>query len=298
PILKEVKNKEIIIDKNKPVNLLIEGDNYHSLSVLNYTHNKAIDVIYIDPPYNTGNKEFVFNDKIVDLEDGYCHSKWLSFIRSRLRLAKNLLKDSGAIFISIDDNEIAQVKLLMDDPSLFGANNFVAIFPRKSGIAPRIDAKHISVGHDYVVCYARNYNLLKLSKVSMADDTSYKYEDEFVEIRGRYKLNKLDRGSIHYSESLVYPIRSPAGTRVWPGGEKGRKNWTWRWSKDKVKWGLKNKYIVFKKTKNKWSIYFKQYKFVDNKGNPIERAIPHKSIILDFPNEQGSRELENIFDER
>ena len=77
PVVKEVKNKEIITDKNKPVNLLIEGDNYHSLSVLNYTHEKAIDVIYIDPPYNTGNKEFVFNDKIVDLKNSYRHSKWL-----------------------------------------------------------------------------------------------------------------------------------------------------------------------------------------------------------------------------
>jgi len=298
PVVKEIKNKAIVTDKDKPVNLLIEGDNYHTLSVLNYTHEKKVDVIYIDPPYNTGNKEFVFNDKIVDLEDGYRHTKWISFIESRLRLAKNLIKERGVIFISIDDNEVAQLKLLMDDPSLFGVNNFVAIFLRKSGIAPRIDAKHISVEHDYVVCYARNKTLLKLAKVSMADDTSYKDEDEFVEIRGRYKLNKLDRGSIHYSKSLVYPIKSPEDTLIWPGGKKGRKNWTWRWSKDKVKWGLKNKYIVFKKNKNKWGIYFKQYQFVDNKSNPIERVIPYKSIILDFPNEQGNKELENIFHRR
>lgn len=298
PVVKEIKNKAIVADKDKPVNLLIEGDNYHTLSVLNYTHEKKVDVIYIDPPYNTGNKEFVFNDKIVDLEDGYRHTKWISFIETRLRLAKNLLKDRGVIFISIDDNEVAQLKLLMDDPSLFGVNNFVAIFLRKSGIAPRIDAKHISVEHDYVVCYARNKTLLKLAKVSMADDTSYKDEDEFVEIRGRYKLNKLDRGSIHYSKSLVYPIKSPEDALIWPGGKKGRKNWTWRWSKDKVKWGLKNKYIVFKKIKNKWGIYFKQYQFVDNKSNPIERVIPYKSIILDFPNEQGNKELENIFHRR
>jgi adenine-specific DNA-methyltransferase len=155
PVLKEVKNKEIITDKNKPVNLLIEGDNYHALSVLNYTHSGKVDVIYIDPPYNTGNKDFIFNDQYVDREDAYRHSKWLSFMERRLKLAKNLLKDDGVIFVSIDDNELAQLKLLMDSPDLFGEKNFVAIFPRKSGIAPRIDAKHISIEHDYVMCYAK-----------------------------------------------------------------------------------------------------------------------------------------------
>jgi len=127
PVLKEVKEKEIITDKDKPVNLLIEGDNYHALSVLNYTHAGKIDVIYIDPPYNTGNKDFIFNDHYVDREDAYRHSKWLSFMEKRLKLAKNLLKDTGVIFISIDDNEVAQLKLLMDNPDLFGENNFVTI---------------------------------------------------------------------------------------------------------------------------------------------------------------------------
>ena len=130
PILKEVKNKEIITNKDKPVNLLIEGDNYHALSVLNYTHAKKIDVIYIDPPYNTGkSKEFKYNDKWVDLNDGYRHSKWVAFMEKRMKLAKNLLKDTGLIFISIDDNEVAQIKLLMDkQPELFGENNKIGIF--------------------------------------------------------------------------------------------------------------------------------------------------------------------------
>jgi len=104
PVLKEVKTKEIITDitdKEKPVNLLIEGDNYHALSVLNYTHVKKVDVIYIDPPYNTGNKDFVFNDHYVDKEDAYRHSKWLSFMEKRLKLAKNLLKDTGVILYQL-----------------------------------------------------------------------------------------------------------------------------------------------------------------------------------------------------
>jgi len=129
PVVKEIKNKAIITDKNKPVNLIIEGDNYHSLSVLNYTHERKVDVIYIDPPYNTGKKdEFKFNDQWIDKEDGYRHSKWLCFMEKRLRLAKNLLKETGIIFISIDDNEVTQLKLLMDDPDLFGENNKIGIF--------------------------------------------------------------------------------------------------------------------------------------------------------------------------
>ncbi|PIP16906.1 MAG: site-specific DNA-methyltransferase, partial [Candidatus Portnoybacteria bacterium CG23_combo_of_CG06-09_8_20_14_all_37_13] len=104
PVLKEVKNKEIITDKDKPVNLLIEGDNYHALSVLNYTHAKKVDVIYIDPPYNRGTGDFKYNDKFVDREDGYRHSKWLGFMGKRLSLAKSLLKNTGVIFISVDEN--------------------------------------------------------------------------------------------------------------------------------------------------------------------------------------------------
>ena len=103
PILKEVKGKEIQTNGNIPTNILIEGDNYHSLSVLNYTHAKRVDVIYIDPPYNTG-KEFRYNDRMVELEDAYRHSKWLSYMKKRLVLARNLLKNTGVIFISIDDN--------------------------------------------------------------------------------------------------------------------------------------------------------------------------------------------------
>jgi len=155
PVLKEIKNKEIITDKDKPVNLLIEGDNYHSLSVLNYTHPKSIDVIYIDPPYNTGNKDFIFNDKYVDPKDSYRHSKWLSFMEKRLKLAKNLLKDTGVIFISIDDNEMAQLKLLMD--TVFDQSNFLSNIKLKvkapAGVGQESFLFDIC---EYVLVYARN----------------------------------------------------------------------------------------------------------------------------------------------
>jgi len=173
PVLKEVKSKEIIIDKEKPVNLLIEGDNYHALSVLNYTHAKKVDVIYIDPPYNTGNKDFVFNDHYVDKEDAYRHSKWLSFMEKRLRLAKNLLKDTGVVFISIDDNEVAQLKLLMDE--IF---NYVAII----NVQMRNPERQLNRRADfqksmeYLLVYSKTKNY-KIKKNEMPYDFSeYKYK--------------------------------------------------------------------------------------------------------------------------
>ena len=123
PVVKEVEEKAIENASGEPTNIIIEGDNYHALSVLNYTHAGKIDVIYIDPPYNTGNKDFIYNDCYVDKEDTFRHSKWLSFMEKRLRLAKNLLADDGVIFISIDDNEQANLKLLCD--SVFGDNNLL-----------------------------------------------------------------------------------------------------------------------------------------------------------------------------
>jgi adenine-specific DNA-methyltransferase len=160
PVVKEVKNREIITDKNKPVNLLIEGDNYHALSVLNYTHAKKVDVIYIDPPYNTGNKDFIFNDRYVDKEDAYRHSKWLSFIEKRLKLAKNLLKETGVFFISIDDNELAQLKLLLDNPSMFGEKNFISLLKWKKKKQPSYLHGQVAGLMEYILVYGK-----KITKV-------------------------------------------------------------------------------------------------------------------------------------
>ena len=124
PVLEVVKERAITSKSpDAPNHILIEGDNLEALTALSYTHNGKIDVIYIDPPYNTGNKDFVYNDKFVDKEDTYRHSKWLSFMEKRLRIAKQLLSDKGVIFISIDDNEQAQLKLLCDE--IFGEQKFV-----------------------------------------------------------------------------------------------------------------------------------------------------------------------------
>ena len=124
PVLKEVPERAFISDNpDAPNHILIEGDNLEALTALAYTHEGKIDVIYIDPPYNTGNKDFVYNDHYVDKEDSYRHSKWLSFMSRRLKIAKQLLSDRGVIFISIDDNEQAQLKLLCDE--VFGEQKFV-----------------------------------------------------------------------------------------------------------------------------------------------------------------------------
>lgn len=191
PVLKEVKSKEIITDKNKPVNLLIECDNYQALSVLNYTHAKKVDVIYIDPPYNTGNKDFIFNDRYIDKEDSYRHSKWLSFMEKRLKLAKNLLKDSGVIFISIDDNEMAQLKMLTDNPDLFGENNLIQLLVWHSKYTVSNDAKFFSTQHEYVLCYARNINKAKINLLSRTEEANRRYLNPDNDLRGPWKPTPL-----------------------------------------------------------------------------------------------------------
>lgn len=123
PVLKEVNDRAIINGEEYPNHILIEGDNLHALTALTFTHEGKIDVIYIDPPYNTGNKDFKYNDTFVDKEDSYRHSKWLSFMCKRLRIAKRLLNNKGILFISIDDNEQSQLKLLCDE--ILGENNFI-----------------------------------------------------------------------------------------------------------------------------------------------------------------------------
>lgn len=124
PIFVEEKEKKITINKNDSYNFLLEGDNLHSLKLLEKTYKGKIDIIYIDPPYNTGNKDFIYDDHFVDKTDGYSHSKWLSFMEKRLKIAKNLLKENGIIFASIDKNEGFQLKLLMD--AVFGEDRLAA----------------------------------------------------------------------------------------------------------------------------------------------------------------------------
>ena len=154
PVLTEVPERALVSDTpDAPNHILIEGDNLEALTTLTYTHAGQIDVIYIDPPYNTGNKDFVYNDSFVDREDCYRHSKWLSFMSRRLRIAKQLLSDKGVIFISIDDNEQAQLKLLCDE--VFGEENFVgSYFWKRTSTPPALSYK-IRRKLEFVICYQK-----------------------------------------------------------------------------------------------------------------------------------------------
>lgn len=154
PILHEVKNKAILSSEpDAPNHILIEGENLHALVALTYTHAGMIDVIYVDPPYNTGNKDFVYNDSYIDSEDSYRHSKWLSFMEKRLRIAKTLLSEKGVIFISIDDNEQANLKLLCDE--VFGQEKFVALVPWRKRTA-KSDVPHgLSQDYEWILCFAK-----------------------------------------------------------------------------------------------------------------------------------------------
>jgi adenine-specific DNA-methyltransferase len=293
PVLKEIQNKEIKTDENKPINILIEGDNFHALSVLNYTHDKAVDVIYIDPPYNTGSEGFVFNDKIVDREDAYRHSKWLSFMSKRLKLARTLLKKSGIIFISINDIEIAQLKSLMDE--IFIEDNFVAllVWENKEG-GGSSDSKFFKIKHEYILSYAKNIDFLEIKGVGIEDEDRYSLEDKHVKERGKYQLIKLNSASIQYSKSLDYPIKAQDGTKILPSY--GQKRACWRWSKNKLEWGIKNDFVVIKKDKNrKWAVYTKQYLNVDNEGNLLKREKRPIGVIAKYSSTMATKQLENMF---
>lgn len=240
PVLNEVKNKEIITDKEKPVNLLIEGDNYHALSVLNYTHAKKVDVIYIDPPYNTGNKDFIFNDRYVDKEDAYRHSKWLAFMEKRLELAKNLLKNTGVIFISIDDNEVAQLKLLMDSPDLFGEMNFVGLFVWKRRSGANDPKNLVSSDHEYICCYKRTEKA-KFQGIKK-DFSNYKNPDN--DPRGPWIAGDLTCGKTKDERrNLYYDIQDPATGKVYEANP----NRVWRFEKERMLREIKNGCVIFPK---------------------------------------------------
>lgn len=187
PVLQEVKEKAIINGEGHPNHILIEGDNLHALTALTFTHENKIDLIYIDPPYNTGNKDFIYNDSYVDNEDVFRHSKWLSFMYKRLNIAKNLLRDDGLIFLSIDDNEYAQLKMLLDD--IFGNNLINSITVKSSetsGVKMNHTEKKLPKIKEYILIYAKNKSLIKLNpvKINKIDDAEkfHKYSKYYSKI--------------------------------------------------------------------------------------------------------------------
>ena len=294
PVLKEVPERAIISDApDAPNHIMIEGDNLEALATLAYTHEGKIDIIYIDPPYNTGNKDFRYNDIYVDKEDSYRHSKWLSFMSRRLKIAKKLLADRGIIFISIDDNEQAQLKLLCDE--VFGNKNFVAdlIWSNQEG-GGSSDSKLFRIKHEHIIVFSKDISQLDIKGVDITNEDRYKEEDEYSKVRGKYYLQKLGMGSIQYSESLNYPIIAPDGSEIYPSDNNNGKKACWRWSKEKLNWGIENGFIVIKKSKNIWTVYTKQYLNCDNNGEIIIRTQRPLGIIDKFSSTQAAKFLESI----
>lgn len=297
PVLTEVPDRAIISDNpDAPNHILIEGDNLEALTTLSYTHEGKIDVIYIDPPYNTGNKDFIYNDSFVDTEDSYRHSKWLSFMSRRLRIAKKLLSDRGVIFISIDDNEYANLKLLCDE--IFDEKNFISsIIWRKQG-GGKSDSKYLANNTEYILCYGKGPD--KFS-TQTPDDTIFNKVDENGR---RYRLMSLDFGSLSYHKSLDYPITLPNGIVCYPGGDKSKwesrqqgnystKDWTWRVSPKEYQKRLTQGIIEFtcNKRTGQWKVQERLY--LDTREGGL-----YENLLSDFTNRTANNEIQSIFGDR
>ena len=301
PVFTEVEAKEIVgASESEQYNFLLEGDNLHSLKLLEKTHKGKIDVIYIDPPYNTGNKDFKYDDTFVDKLDSYKNSKWLSFMWSRLKVAHKLLSSEGIIFISIDDNELYPLKMICDE--IFGEQCFVTnlIWQKKTGAS---DAKGIATITEYILVYVKDYAVMDSvfdKNYEAFDAKRYRYKDEYFNERGPFYYDSLDRGSVRYSDTLNYSIKSPNGDDIYPNGRKNFENdgWTWKWRKEKVEWGIRNGFIDItpsSKKENGWAVRYKIYLNVDNENRPIEKSAPYKNLITTILNANAAADIKKMF---
>ena len=222
PVFSEDINKGIDLLEDESCHFLLEGDNLHSLYLLEKTHRNQIDVIYIDPPYNTGNKDFIYDDDIIGDDDGFSHSKWLSFMKERLCIARKILRESGVMFISIDDHEMAQLKLLCDE--LFGNENFVGVILWKKktngnnmGWLPPV--------HDYILCYCKNINsIYEIGYDVTEEELKQRYSNPDNDPRGPWKTSDLSANHVGPSFPITNPktgqVFYPPEGRYWVFNEK------------------------------------------------------------------------------
>lgn len=319
-------------------NIFIEGENLEVLKVLQKSYFGKVKMIYIDPPYNTGNDSFVYPDRFAETkadyqkrvgdkdDDGYAtaegmfrknsrengqyHSNWLNMMMPRLYLARTLLRDDGVIFVSIDDNEVHNLRLLMNE--IFGEENFVAEFPRitkKAGKTTELIAKN----NDYLLCF-RKSETTEFYQEKHTDE-GYRHSDEYEDDRGKYKLSQtLDYGSIQYSPSLDYEIIIDDELFI-PGNvskeemlERQKRNpssdFCWRWSRDLFDFGLKNGFVVVKGHR----IYTKTYQNAqigkDANGYTVDlkertKALSSIEFIENrYSNDNSRKDIGRIFDEK
>ena len=263
PVLREVKDKAILNGDENPNHILIEGDNLHALTALTFTHEGRIDVIYIDPPYNTGNKDFKYHDafkdeaEFVDKEHKFRHSTWLSFMYKRLKIAKNLLSDKGAIFISIDDNEQAQLKILCDE--VFGENNFIGNVIRATGTTTGQDTGGLGKAFDYILVYSKIAGFV-IGGIPLEEHDLKRYN--LTDKKGNFSILQLRRtGGEDRREdrpTMYFPIIAPDGSEIYPIGPSGYES-RWRVGPDRVKKMLKEDLLYFKNENNSWKVYYKYY---------------------------------------
>ncbi len=255
PVLTE--NADLFIDNGGQMNFLIEGDNLASLKLLEKTHKGKIDLIYIDPPYNTGNRDFIYDDTFVDKTDLFSHSKWLSFIKKRLLIARQLLSQKGIIFISIDDNEVAQLKLLCDE--IFGNANFKGQIVRGTGTPTGQGNAILSNEIDYILVYSKTEQAVFNGLPFGEDDAKiYNLEDEY----GKYLLRPLRKtGGEDKREdrpSMYYPVTAPDGTQIFPISPNGYES-RWRCQESTYKQLIADHRIEWKNDKTGWKVYQKFY---------------------------------------
>ena len=224
PVLTE--DKDLFIDNGGQMNFLIEGDNLASLKLLDKTHKGKIDLIYIDPPYNTGNKDFIYDDAFVDKNDTFSHSKWTSFINQRLYIARKLLSDNGAIFISVDDNEEAALKLLCD--TIFGENCFIANISWQRTYSIRNDSKGIPLEVEHILVYSKKktWQPSKLPRTEKMD-ASYKNPDGD---RCKWMSGSPIASDAKTHQGMVYAIQHPlTGKLLYPNNTAH-----WRYSQEQM----------------------------------------------------------------
>lgn len=276
PVFIEDKDRKIVADEEQPFNFLLEGDNLHSLKLLEKTHKGKIDVIYIDPPYNRGKNDFRYDDNYIVKEDGYRHSKWLSFMEKRLLVAKELLADKGFIFISIDDNESSKLQLLLDE--IFGEQNFINCFIWQRNSSVKTEKDKFTINTEYVMLYSksRNFKLNNAYKpLSIASQKLFKFDDK--DGRGKYQTVSMQKPKDPGPETTYDYIDNQG--KVWKCPPKG-----WRMKYEKIK-ALENdgRLVLTGKTlrvKDYWNERKNEGKRIDTLWNDLPE------------NSSGSSELE------
>lgn len=295
--------REESVDFDTTENLYIEGDNLEVLKLLQETYLGKIKMIYIDPPYNTGN-DFVYEDDFAQSTEEYMansgqfdtegnrlvknldsngrfHTDWLNMMYPRLKLAKDLLTNDGLVFISINEIEQANLEKICDE--IFGISNHVATFVWKNKYGPGAFTKGVAYLHEYVLCYGKNYPSNVEATLSESEIEKYNKTDEKVSIRGGFITQPLATKSKDDRPNLVYPLLHN-GIEIWPDKQ-------WIWEKKRLYDAYNKGEIVINEKNGKYSVRFKQYLRDENgvmrKGKPL-------SLLTFVFNQDGTKEMEEL----